>query len=98
IANNNKEKQEMNTNEALYNVLQQLAKDIIDMRRKMDTLQAELFLIAARVIEEAEIYKEATWAEIRAIELVREHFERNGYTTHADTLKSLLDTIEEVQR
>ncbi len=88
----------MNTNEELYNVLQQLANDITDMRRRMDTLQAELFLIAARVIEEVEIYKEATWAEIHAIELVREHFMRDGHTTHADTLKSLLDTIEEVAR
>lgn len=88
----------MNTNKELYSALKQLAEDIADLRSRLDTLQAELFLIAARVIEEAEIYKEATWAEIRAIELVREHFERNGYTTHADTLKSLLDSIEEVQR
>lgn len=88
----------MNTNKELYSALKQLAEDIADMRSRMDTLQAELFLIAARIIEEADLYKEATWAEIRAIELVREHFERNGYTTHADTLKSLLDSIDEVTR
>lgn len=88
----------MNTNKELYSALKQLAEDIADMRRKMDTLQAELFLIAARIIEEAEIYKVATWAEIRAIELVREHFECNGHTTHADALTSLLESIEEVTR
>lgn len=88
----------MNTSKELYNTLKQLAKDIADLRSRMDTLQAELFLIAARIIEEAEIYKVATWAEIRAIELVREHFMRDGHTTHADTLTSLLDAIEEVTR
>lgn len=88
----------MNTSKELYSALKQLAKDIVDLRSRMDTLQAELFLIAARVIEEAEIYKVATWAEIRAIELVREHFMRNGRMTHANALKSLLDAIEEVAR